>query len=305
MSRQEDQDNAQKRTYRIGSRRRGREASELSRRRDRTRHVVNGHQQRRGRARGSARRAALQPDHAECFPLIGGRGVRCAGGAGLIQHLERDRDRRTAHSARPTRTLRLNSSVTAARQILSPIVLEYLRRYPEMKVELVTEARLVDIVLDGFDVGIRLAESVPRDMVAVPLGSALSFSVVGSPAYFADRPIPLTPADLMAHRCIRARWPSGEIYRWEFARQGETLSLDVPGVLTLDEPTLMLQKAATEGAGPRLSFRCGGRNRCCRRPSGARCCKTGCRRAPAQSILSRPPPRARRPARIHRNDPTN
>jgi DNA-binding transcriptional LysR family regulator len=152
-----------------------------------------------------------------------------------------------SHSAKPSGTLRINSSVTAARQILSPIVLEYLRRYPEMKVDLVTEPRLVDIVLDGFDAGIRMAESVPRDMIAVPLGS-LSFSVVGSPAYFSNRPIPLTPGDLMAHRCIRARWPSGGIYQWEFARRRETLSLDVPGALTLDEPTLMLE-AAIEGAG--------------------------------------------------------
>jgi DNA-binding transcriptional LysR family regulator len=157
-------------------------------------------------------------------------------------------DSANSHSAKPTGTLRINSSLTAAHQILSPIVLEYLCRYPEMKVDLVTEARLVDIVLDGFDVGIRMAESVPRDMIAVPLGSPLGFSVVGSPAYFSDRLVPLTPGDLMAHRCIRARWPSGGIYRWGFMRQGETLSLDVPGALTLDEPTLMLQ-AAIEGAG--------------------------------------------------------
>jgi DNA-binding transcriptional LysR family regulator len=153
-----------------------------------------------------------------------------------------------SHGATPTGTLRINSSLTAAHQILSPIVLEYLRQYPEMKIDLVTEARLIDIVLDGFDAGIRLTESVPRDMIAVPLGSALHFSVVGSPAYFSDHSAPLTPGDLMAHRCIRARWPSGGLYRWEFERQGETFSLDVPGPLTLDEPTLML-KAAIEGAG--------------------------------------------------------
>lgn len=153
-----------------------------------------------------------------------------------------------SHSATPTGTLRINSSLTAAQMILSPIVLEYLRQYPEMKIDLVTEARLIDIVLDGFDAGIRLTESVPRDMIAVPLGSALHFSVVGSPAYFSDHSAPLTPGDLMAHRCIRARWPSGGLYRWEFERQGETFSLDVPGPLTLDEPTLML-KAAIEGAG--------------------------------------------------------
>jgi DNA-binding transcriptional LysR family regulator len=114
-----------------------------------------------------------------------------------------------SHGVTPGGTLRINSSLTAAHQFLSPIVLDYLRGYPEVKVDLVTEARLVDIVLDGFDAGIRLIESVPRDIIAIPLESALSFSVAGSPAYFANRHIPSTPGDLMSHRCIRARWPSG------------------------------------------------------------------------------------------------
>ncbi|MEJ0094150.1 MAG: LysR family transcriptional regulator [Methylocella sp.] len=168
--------------------------------------------------------------------------------APAVSNIQSAMESANSHGATPSGTLRINSSLTAAHQILSPIVLDYLRLYPGIKVDLVTEARLVDIVLDGFDAGIRLAESVPRDMIAVPLGSALSFSVVGSPAYFENKPIPSTPGDLMSHRCIRARWPSGGLYRWEFERQGEKLSLDVPGPLTLDEPSLML-KAAIEGAG--------------------------------------------------------
>jgi DNA-binding transcriptional LysR family regulator len=104
-----------------------------------------------------------------------------------------------SHGATPSGTLRINSSLTAANQILSPIVLEYLRRYPAVNVDLVTEARLVDIVLDGFDAGIRLTESVPRDMITVPLGPALRFSVVGSPDYLANRARPSTPGDLMSH----------------------------------------------------------------------------------------------------------
>ena len=132
--------------------------------------------------------------------------------------------------------------------VLTPLVLAYLARYPEMKVDLVTEGRLVDIVVEGFDAGIRTADIVPRDMIAVPFGGDVRFAVVGSPAYFAARPRPHTPGDLAAHCCIRARWPSGGIYRWEFERHGEAVTVDVPGALTLDEPTLMLE-AAVAGAG--------------------------------------------------------
>jgi DNA-binding transcriptional LysR family regulator len=149
---------------------------------------------------------------------------------------------------RPTGTLRINSSVGAARQFLVPVVLEYLRRYPDMKVDLVTEGRLIDIVADGFDAGIRTRDVVPGDMIAVPFGVDQRFVVVGSPAYLEANPPPRTPGDLIRHRCIRARWPSGGIYRWEFARRAETLTIDVPGVLTLDEPILM-REAALAGAG--------------------------------------------------------
>ncbi len=139
---------------------------------------------------------------------------------------------------RPAGTLRLNCSVGAAQQILVPVVLAFQRRYPEVKVDIVTDAHLIDIVAKGFDAGIRTRDAVPGDMIAVPFGPDLRFVVVGSPAYLRDHPAPAKPGDLMMHRCIRARWPSGPLYRWEFARRGRTLTIDVPGVLTLDEPTL-------------------------------------------------------------------
>jgi len=168
--------------------------------------------------------------------------------APALSEIHRAMEGVNTHRAKPMGTLRLNSSVGAARQILTPIVLEYLRRYRDMSVDIVTEALLVDIVGGGFDAGIRLADSVPGDMIAIPLGASLNFAVVGSPDYFKERPRPTRPGDLMAHRCIRARWPSGAIYRWEFERKGESFALDVPGSLILDESTLMLE-AALAGAG--------------------------------------------------------
>jgi DNA-binding transcriptional LysR family regulator len=149
---------------------------------------------------------------------------------------------------KPAGTLRINASVGAARQVVASIVLEYLRTYPDMRVDLVTEGRMIDIVAAGFDAGIRTRDVVPRDMIAVPFGADQRFVVVGSPTYFAEHPPPRSPGDLMRHRCIRARWPSGGLYRWEFAQRTETLGIDVPGVLTLDEPMLM-REAALAGAG--------------------------------------------------------
>ncbi|RKE36915.1 DNA-binding transcriptional LysR family regulator [Paraburkholderia sp. BL23I1N1] len=147
----------------------------------------------------------------------------------------------------PAGTLRINSSAGAARQVM-PFLLEYLRRYPEMKLDLVTEGRMIDLVVEGFAAGIRLADSVPQDMIAVPFNQPQRFAVVGSPAYFVDHPKPRTPDDLRAHRCIRLRMPSGRIYHWEFERRGEATSVDVQGMLTLDEPSLVME-AARKGFG--------------------------------------------------------
>jgi DNA-binding transcriptional LysR family regulator len=84
---------------------------------------------------------------------------------------------------------------------MEPILLEYLRRYPDMTVDIVAEGRLVDIVVDGFDAAVRLVELVPQDMISVPLGPHQRFAVVGSPAYFEHHPKPRTPADISRHRC--------------------------------------------------------------------------------------------------------
>jgi DNA-binding transcriptional LysR family regulator len=147
----------------------------------------------------------------------------------------------------PAGTLRLNASERACRQVF-PAVLAFLKRYPEMRVELVSEGRLIDIVAEGFDAGIRLAEAVPQDMIAVPCGPDLRFLVVCAPNYLEGRSRPLVPDDLKAHNCIRRRMGSGAIYRWEFETRGEEVVVDVPGTLTLNNDHLMVQ-AALDGVG--------------------------------------------------------
>jgi DNA-binding transcriptional LysR family regulator len=147
----------------------------------------------------------------------------------------------------PSGTLRINTSVGAAHQAM-PVFIAFLQRYPDMKLDIVTEGRLIDIVVEGFDAGIRLLETVPQDMIAVPFGERQRFAVVGSPAYFSGHKPPRTPADLAAHRCIRSRMPSGSIYQWEFERHGQTVRIDGDGALTLDEPGMMLA-AARAGLG--------------------------------------------------------
>lgn len=149
----------------------------------------------------------------------------------------------------PSGNLRINTSEGAAQMVMAPLVLEYLRRYPDMQVDIVTEGRLVDIVAEGFDAGIRVAETVPQDMIAVPCSPPLRFVVVGSPDHLARHGRPRSPADLLRHPCVRTRHASGAVYRWEFQdKGGETIRIDVQGPLTLDSHVLMID-AALGGAG--------------------------------------------------------
>jgi DNA-binding transcriptional LysR family regulator len=154
-----------------------------------------------------------------------------------------------SHRDKPAGSPRISSSVGAARRILSPIILEFVRLYPEMQVDLVTEDRPIDIVAEGFDVGVRPGDTVPADMIAVHLEEPIQrFAVVGSPDYFEGRAAPETPQDLLHHTCIRARNPSGSMYRWEFEQDGRVITLDVPGQLTLYDGGLTLE-AALAGMG--------------------------------------------------------
>ncbi len=148
----------------------------------------------------------------------------------------------------PSGTLRINAFAAGAREIIAPLVLEFLRRHAEVHVDLVTEGRLVDIVAEGFDLGLRRADLVPADMIAVPLGRLQRYAVVASPGYFKQHQKPRTPADLLGHRCIRTRLPNGALFRWHFEKRGEAAQIDVNGPITLDEASLA-RAAVLEGVG--------------------------------------------------------
>lgn len=168
--------------------------------------------------------------------------------APLLGQLNEALEDASGTAGRLTGTLRINGNAGALSLLLRTLVPTFLQRHPGVQLDLVAEGRLVDIVEQGFDAGIRLAEAVPRDMVAVALEPSLRFLAVAAPAYLQHHPAPRVPDDLLQHQCIRQRLPSGKRYRWEFSRRGQDVAIDVPGVLTLDDSALMVE-AAVAGLG--------------------------------------------------------
>ncbi|SER72725.1 DNA-binding transcriptional regulator, LysR family [Pseudomonas sp. NFACC02] len=148
----------------------------------------------------------------------------------------------------PTGTLRINSSLGAALMVFHPLMRQFLARYPGMTLEISTQEKLVDIVADGFDAGVRLSSRVPGDMIRVPITDSIAIAVVASPEYFSTYPKPHRLEDLKALPCIRARYPSGIASPWEFWADDKAVMIDVQGPLILDAPLMMLE-AARSGLG--------------------------------------------------------
>lgn len=148
----------------------------------------------------------------------------------------------------PSGMLRINAFATAAREIMAPLVLTYLKRYPQVQIDIVTEGRLVDVVAAGFDLGLRSADLVPKDAIAIHLGPTRRMAVVASPTYFESRTVPQVPHDLLSFPCVCGRLPDGTLIRWRFTKNGEDLQLDVNGPIILDEASLA-RIAVTNGVG--------------------------------------------------------
>lgn len=131
--------------------------------------------------------------------------------------------------------IRLSAGEHSARKLLWPKLKPFLKTYPNINVELVVDNGFVDIVEGRFDAGIRLGESVDKDMVAVRIGPDMRMLVVGSPEYLASKGVPQTPHDLQNHRCINMRLPTaGGLYHWEFEKDGKPLRVRVEGQLTFN-----------------------------------------------------------------------
>ena len=151
--------------------------------------------------------------------------------------------------AKPSGTIRITAHDHAVRSVLWPALEKLLPDYPDIKVEIVIDYGLTDIVTERFDAGVRSGEMVAKDMVAVRIGPDMRSAVVGAPSYFAKRTRPRTPQDLPTHACINLRLPThGGLYAWEFEKGGRELRVRVEGQLVFNGTSPMLD-AALSGFG--------------------------------------------------------
>ncbi len=149
-----------------------------------------------------------------------------------FDEIEAELDALTELRDKPAGTVRITCGDNVLRTVLLPKLTPLLREYPDITLEFDMSYGFRDIVADRFDAGVRLGNTIDKDMIAVPIGPPLRMAVVASPAYFEIHPKPKTPQDLTAHRCINQRMPSsGGLYVWDFARRGKQVNVRVDGPL--------------------------------------------------------------------------
>jgi len=152
----------------------------------------------------------------------------------------------------PVGLLRLTAPRMAVPLVIDPVVPALRRAFSKLSVEVAVEDAAVDLIERGFDAGIRIGEYIERDMVAVRLTRDIAWALVGSPAYLAAHGRPESLEDLARHDAIRYRFPtSGAIYRWEFEREGRSVSVDPPGGVIVNDGALLVSFAC---AGLGLSY---------------------------------------------------
>jgi DNA-binding transcriptional LysR family regulator len=151
--------------------------------------------------------------------------------------------------AKPAGTIRITTSEHPAHSVLWPTLEKLLPDFPDVHVELHIESGFTDIVEERFDAGVRLGESIAKDMVAVRIGPDMRMAVVGSPAYFAKHPKPKTPQELAHHKRINLRLPTaGGLYAWELEKGRRELRVRVEGQLAFNNVP-MIMRAAVAGFG--------------------------------------------------------
>jgi DNA-binding transcriptional LysR family regulator len=150
----------------------------------------------------------------------------------------------TAMRGKPAGSLRITSVEHASDTILAPAVARVLTDYPDIRVEIINDYGLTDIVAGRYDAGVRLGEQVAQDMIALRIGPDFQQVLVGAPSYFAKRSRPKTPHDLTAHACINLRLPtSGGLWSWPFAKDGRELKVRAEGPLAFNAISLILNTA--------------------------------------------------------------
>lgn len=150
---------------------------------------------------------------------------------------------------KPAGTIRITAGEHPATTILQPALAKILPDHPDIRIEVIVDYGLTDIVAEGYDAGVRLGEQIAKDMIAVRIGPDVRMAVVGSPGYFARHPRPKTPRDLVRHNCVTIRLPTyGGIFPWEFGKKGEELKVRVEGQLVFNNIAMRLE-AALEGLG--------------------------------------------------------
>jgi DNA-binding transcriptional LysR family regulator len=149
---------------------------------------------------------------------------------------------------KPAGTIRITATEYAADTLLIPKLKKLLADYPDIKVEVIVDYGLTNIVDEQFDAGVRSGEQVAKDMIAVRIGPDMRMAVVGAPSYFRSRPEPQRPQDLIGHNCINLRLPQHGLYAWEFEKNKRKLRVRVEGQLTFNT-TAQLVNAALLGEG--------------------------------------------------------
>jgi len=150
-----------------------------------------------------------------------------------------------AGAGRPSGLIRISAPRHAVRTVIAPMLPAFIERHPGITVEILVEHAFTDIVARRIDAGIRLGESLEKDVVAVPISGPLRMVVAGSPKYLASHAAPTKPRDLRDHRCINIRMPAaGTLYKWEFAKGRESIEVAVDGNLIFDDADLIVDAAA-------------------------------------------------------------
>lgn len=143
----------------------------------------------------------------------------------------------------PTGRIRLNVLQHAGAALLGPVLPKFIKAYPDIEVDVVISNKMVDVVADGADAGIRYGGTVPEDMIAQRLSADMRWIVVASPAYLEEHGTPQHPDDLNDHQCLKVRLGDDSLYHWEFDKGGEEVAIDVPGAITIDDSDFALSLA--------------------------------------------------------------